>query len=132
MVHGKFEAPELESAFISLWKKWQNGIGNRRISAVYIEDKASGTGLIQSLRRKGGLPIIAITPEKDKLSRAMDCVGYVASGCVYLPESENHPISREFLAELDAFSADGSAPHDDITDMTNYSINQAFNHRGLF
>lgn len=132
MVHGKFEAPELESAFISLWKKWQNGIGNRRISAVYIEDKASGTGLIQSLRRKGGLPIVAITPEKDKLSRAMDCVGYVASGCVYLPESENHPISREFLAELDAFSADGSAPHDDITDMTNYSISQAYNQRGLF
>lgn len=132
MVHGKFEAPELESAFIALWNKWKNGIGNRRISAVYIEDKASGTGLIQSLRRKGGLPIVAITPEKDKLSRAMDCVGYVASGCVYLPESENHPISREFLTELDAFSADGSAPHDDITDMTNYSISQAFEKRGLF
>lgn len=131
MVHGKFEAPELESTMYAVWEKWRMGIGACRCSAIYIEDKASGTGLIQSLMRRGGLPIMSLMPEKDKLSRAMDCVGYVASGCVYLPESENHPISREFLAELDAFSADGSAEHDDIVDMTNYSISQAFSSRGV-
>lgn len=132
MIHGKFEAPELESTFLALWAKWQRGLGNRRVSAVYIEDKASGTGLIQSLRRKGGMPIVAITPEKDKLSRAMDCVGYIASGNVYLPESDTHPISKELLAETDAFSADFSHSHDDICDMICYGVSQAFEKRGLF
>ena len=132
LVHGRFEAPELESAFLALWSKWQNGLGNRRVSAVYIEDKASGTGLIQSLKRKGGLPIVAIMPEKDKLSRAMDCVGYIAAGNVYLPQSESHAISKEVLAETDAFSADLSHSHDDICDMICYGVQQAYNQRGLF
>lgn len=132
LVHGKFEAPELESAFMGIYNKWQRGVNGRHLSAVYIEDKASGTGLIQGLRRKGGIPIISIQPEKDKLSRVYDCVGYIASGNVYLPESENNPISREVLSETDAFSADGRHLHDDIVDMITYGIKQAYEQKGLF
>lgn len=132
MVHGKFEAPELESVFLGLWNKWKNGINGRPVSAVYIEDKASGTGLIQSLRRQGGMPILAFIPEKDKLTRANDVVGYVASGNVYLPNGPTDPISKIFLDELTAFSSDMSAPHDDIVDMTTSALNQAYNQRGLF
>lgn len=131
-VHGKFEAPELESTFLGLWQKWQSGINNRRIAAVYIEDKASGTGLIQSLRRKGGLPIVGVIPDKDKLERVYDCVGQIAAGNVLLPNNESDPVSREVLAEADAFSADMSHPHDDIVDMITMAINQAYNQKGLF
>ena len=132
LIHGKFEAPELEASFIGLWNKWQNGVGNRRISAVYIEDKASGTGLIQSLRRKGGLPIMSFVPDKDKLSRARDAVGYVASGNIFFPENDGHPISKTMLSELDAFSADMSAPHDDLVDMLTSAVKMAYEQKGLF
>lgn len=132
MVHGKFEIPELQSTMMAFWEKWHYGIGNCRCSEIMIEDKASGMQLIQQLRRIGGLPIHAITPEKDKLSRVYDVIPQIAAGNVELPESENHPLSREFLAEADAFSADGSQEHDDMVDMAVYAIDKAFFHKGMF
>lgn len=132
MVHGKFEAPELEATFLALWDKWKGGVNNRRPIAVYIEDKASGTGLIQSLRRKGGLPIVAFTPEKDKLTRAYEALPYIASGNVYLPENENNDISRVVLAEADSFNADGTHSHDDIVDCITAGVKYAYQQRGLF
>lgn len=132
LLHGKFEAPELESSFMALFEKWRAGIGGARLSNIFMEDKASGTGLIQSLKRKGGLPIRPILPTKDKLSRVMDIVGYVAAGNIYLPENEFNPISKEFLAEMDVIVSDFTHPHDDICDMTVYAINQAYQKRGMF
>ena len=131
-VHGKFEAPELESTFLGLWEKWKVGHTNRRVDAVYIEDKASGTGLIQNLRRKGGIPVMGIIPDKDKVERVNDCVGQIAAGNVLLPYSETDNVSRQVLAECDSFSADMSHEHDDIVDMITMAINQAYNPRGLF
>ena len=132
MVHGKFEIPELQATMMAVWEKWKYGIGNCRCSEIMIEDKASGMQLIQQLKRVGGLPIHAITPEKDKLSRVYDVIPQIAAGNVELPESENHPISREFLAESDAFSADDSHEHDDMIDMAVYAIDKAFFHKGMF
>jgi len=131
MIHDKFEAPELESTFLAFWNKWKNGLGNRRVSAVYIEDKASGIGLIQSVRRKGGIPIIPVKPDKDKYSRVMDIIGFVASGCVYLPP-KNTSITRDFLSETSAFTADMQGNHDDIIDCLCYACHEAYLHRGLF
>lgn len=131
MIHDKFEAPELESTFLAFWNKWKNGLGNRRVSAVYIEDKASGIGLIQSVRRKGGIPIIPVKPDKDKYSRVMDIIGFVASGCVYLPP-KNTSVTRDFLSETSAFTADMQGNHDDIIDCLCYACHEAYLHRGLF
>ncbi|MEF2551956.1 phage terminase large subunit [Aurantimonas sp. A2-1-M11] len=69
-----------------------------------IEDKVSGTGLIQSLQRKS-IPVIAIQREKDKYTRALDVVPSCASGLVVLPKSA--PWLKEFEAEVAAFP-DGS------------------------
>lgn len=132
MIHGKFEIPELQATMLAFWEKWHYGIGNCKCSEIMIEDKASGMQLIQQLRRIGGLPIHAITPEKDKLSRVYDVIPQIAAGNVELPESENHPLSREFLAEADSFSADDSHEHDDMVDMAVYAIDKAFFHRGMF
>ena len=49
--------------------------------------------------------------------------------CVFC---QNHKISREFLAEADAFSADMSADHDDMVDMAVYAIDRAFVKKGYF
>ena len=132
MIHGKFEIPELQATMLAFWEKWKYGIGNCRCSEIIIEDKASGMQLIQMLKRVGGLPIHAITPTKDKLSRVYDVIPQIAAGNVELPESENHKISREFLAESDAFSADDSQEHDDMVDMAVYAIDKAFFHKGMF
>ena len=132
MAHAKLEIPELQETFLAMWEKWRMGIGSCRCSAIYIEDKASGTQVIQMLRRKGGMPIIPVIPEKDKLTRVDDVIPQIVAGNVELPESENHPISREFLAEADAFSADDSHAHDDMVDAMAMGINQAFNQRGYF
>ena len=82
--------------------------------------------------RTGGLPIVGVIPDKDKLERVYDCVGQIAAGNVLLPNNESDPVSREVLAEADAFSADMSHPHDDIVDMITMAINQAYNQKGLF
>lgn len=132
MVHAKFEIPELQATMLAIWEKWKMGIGNCRCSKIIIEDKASGMQLIQQLRRVGGLPIIGIVPEKDKLSRMYDVLPQIAAGNVELPENESNPISRELLAEAEAFSADGSHLHDDICDMMVYGIEESFFHKGMF
>jgi len=132
VIHAKMEIPELQNTFVALWEKWQPGIGTCRCSAIYIEDKASGTQVIQQLRRVGGLPIMPYAPEKDKLSRALDAVPQVAAGNVELPDSPQHPITKEFLRELNNFTADGSALHDDQVDMMTMAVSEAFNQRGYF
>ena len=132
MSHAKMEIPELQSTLLALWDKWKMGIGSCRCSAIYIEDKASGTQVIQMLRRIGGLPIMPVTPEKDKYTRVLDAVPQIVAGNVELPESENHQISREFLSESDVFSADDSHAHDDMVDMMTMAVSQAFNKRGYF
>lgn len=132
MVHAKMEIPELQKTFLAIWDKWKSGIRSCRCSAVYIEDKASGTQVIQELRRVGGLPIMPVIPEKDKLTRTLDAVPQIAAGNVELPESENHAISKEFLAESDAFSMDDSHAHDDMVDMMTMAVSEAFNAKGYF
>lgn len=132
LLHGKFEAPELENVFLALYNKWNKRIQGRAITSIYIEDKASGTGLIQSLRKKNSLPILPIIPEADKRTRVLDAIPQIATGNVYLPFSENSDISKIVLAETDAFAEDMSHAHDDIVDMICYAIQYGFNQRGLF
>lgn len=132
MVHAKMEMPELQATMIAVWEKWKMGIGNCRCSEILIEDKASGTQVLQTLRRVGGLPIRGWEPEKDKLTRVYDAIPQIAAGNIELPESENHKISREFLAESDAFSSDDSHEHDDMIDMMTMAIDSAFTQHGYF
>ena len=132
LIHAKLEAPELEQTMFAFWEKWRFGINNRPTSAVYIEDKASGTGLVQSLKRRGGMPIIPIIPDKDKLERVNDVIPWIASGNVFLPFDESHVISKTVLGETDAFSADMSHKHDDIVDMITMAVKATFMKRGLF
>jgi predicted phage terminase large subunit-like protein len=126
MLHGKWEAPDLERQFISFWNKWRKGIGITKPNSVYIEDKASGTGLIQSIKRQGGVPVIAYEPEKDKLTRVMDVTPYIESGCLYLPIGKEYQISKDLLSECVAFTADDSHAHDDMVDCMTMALNIAY------
>lgn len=116
MIRGKWEAPELRQKAIDFWNKhlaW-GGIHDSALVAMRVEDKASGTGLIQDVRASGGIPISGIERDKDKLTRVMDVVSYIDSGLVCIPESA--PWASDFTAECDAFTPDDTHAHDDQID----------------
>ena len=75
----RYEYPELIRAFLNTADKWNPDV-------VLIEDKASGQSLIQDLRRETTLPVIAIKPLHDKLTRLITCSPIIEAGNVYLPE----------------------------------------------
>lgn len=126
MARGKWEAPELEANFRAFigesWHKNQRQeLGNLR--AVLVEDKASGTGLLQTVGRNSPLPLTPVQRSTDKLTRAMDTAPQLKAGKVYLPEGA--PWIVEFIAEHSLFSADDSHKHDDIVDNTMDAVSYA-------
>jgi predicted phage terminase large subunit-like protein len=69
--------------------------------AILIEDKASGQSLIQDLREKTSLPIIAIEPHGDKIFRASEVSATFEAGRVILPEHASW--LPEYEAEIFGF-----------------------------
>jgi predicted phage terminase large subunit-like protein len=79
MWRDRVEMPALERMVISLGERWHP-------NAILIEDKASGTGVIQLVQAKAWLPIIPIEPESDKLTRLAVESPAIEAGRVWLPE----------------------------------------------
>ena len=77
---------------------------------VKVEDKSSGTGLIQELRREG-MPITGIQRSTDKVERGFDTAPFIESENVILPEES--PWLSDFLGEMGAFP---NGAHDDQVD----------------
>jgi len=109
-VRGKWEAPELLSTARAFWNKHKAMPTMGTLRAFKIEDKVSGTGLIQTLKRER-IPVQGIKRDRDKVTRAIDVGPTAEAGCVYLPQ--NAPWLSALLAELESFPA-GS--HDDQID----------------
>lgn len=113
-IRGKWEAPELLVQARAFWGKHRDDQRQQckvaALRGMYVEDKVSGTGLIQTLRREH-LPVIAVQRHKDKTSRAYDAAPAIEAGNVYLPEDV--PWLSEFLAEIESFP---SGAHDDQLD----------------
>jgi len=100
----RLEYPELRRAVVRLAK-------HHRANNVLIEDKGSGTHLIQDLKRTGELHAIACKPEADKVTRLMAQTVKFEAGQVWLPVQA--PWLDALLAELLAFPGSG---HDDQVD----------------
>lgn len=108
MIRGKWEAPELVTQARAFWNKHRgDGVPLR---AFKVEDKVSGTGLIQTLKREG-LPMIGIQRDRDKVTRAYDAAPFIESGNVIL--LRNCPHLSDMLAEASAFP---NGAHDDTLD----------------
>ena len=118
-VRGKWESPELETQAIVFYNKHTKG-DNGRLREFCIEDKASGTGLIQTLRKRHRLPIRGVKADRDKFTRAMDALPHIASGYVYLDQSA--PWLSEFMHEHAAFTPNDTHKHDDQVDTTTHAI----------
>lgn len=111
-LRGKWEAPELLDVARGFWTKHKaadaRALGNLR--AMMVEDKSSGTGLIQTLARER-VPIIGVKRNIDKTTRAMDAAPMIQAGHVYLPRSADWV--NGFMLESSQFP---NGKHDDQLD----------------
>jgi predicted phage terminase large subunit-like protein len=125
MIRGKWEAPDLEKMAVAFWNKhkayipptlpWvKNSPEYGQLREMKVEDKSSGTGLIQSIERKNNIPIKPIERDRDKLTRVMDTAPYLSSGLAMVPEDA--PFTADFITECEAFTADDSHAFDDQVD----------------
>lgn len=122
MIRGKWEAPELLNNLLNFYTKWKT---KYLINCLYIENKASGIGLIQQIKRLR-IPIKEINPTKDKYTRLSDILPIIESGYVYLPEIADW--KSDFICECEDFKADMTHKHDDQIDSMSYALSEEINH----
>lgn len=117
-VRGKWEAPELLTTARVLWETelGRSPLTYGALRYFGVEDKVSGTGLIQQLGRER-VPVTAIVRggDKDKYTRAMDVVPYFANRLVRVPADA--PWYGDWMYEILQFTGQGDA-HDDQVDPT--------------
>lgn len=120
LLRGKWESPELINRALFFWQKHSsindNSLGI--LKAMKIEDKISGTTLIQTLQRKGGIPVIPIPRHVDKELRAGGVAPFVQSGNVFLPQKAE--FMNDFINEVLTFP---NGVHDDQVDPFIDAIN---------
>lgn len=118
LIRGKWEAPELQRRAIAFWQKAKGRDVEKfgQIRKMKVEDKSSGTGLIQSLKLPPyNIPIEPIERHKDKLTRVMDIQAYHEAGlCGFV---EDAPWGNDFVAECEAFTSDDTHDFDDQVDV---------------
>ena len=123
-IRGKWEAPELERRAIEFFNRirFKHRVSNVGIQSINIEDKASGTGLIQSLNNaisRGALSCPNITPiprHTDKVARALTAAPAVERGDVVIPD--NTPWLEGYISEMESFTENMTHQHDDQVDPT--------------
>ena len=82
-------------------------------NVVLIEDKASGTQLIQELITEGFHRVTGYKPDCDKIMRLHAQTGLIENGFVYIPQTA--PWLAEYLHEMAVFP---KGKHDDQVDST--------------
>lgn len=128
MIRGKWEFLDLQKNFYAFYQKWANGLGNQiRLQKIIVEDKSSGTQLIQTAKTLG-VPAHLVRAKGrsiDKYSRYAKVGAFISSQKVMLPhhtvkisgvESITEKITIPFLSEVKSYSKDGTHKHDDICD----------------
>lgn len=111
-LRGKWEAPDLIREARAFYQKHIDPTNRGFLRGMKIEDKASGTGLVQTLRREG-VAVIPIQRSIDKVTRAMDVLPQIEAGLVHIPSDA--AWSKEYLAEFSMFP---NGKHDDQIDPT--------------
>jgi predicted phage terminase large subunit-like protein len=122
-VRGKWEAPELErqtADFIDR-HKYNPPHNMMGVRVMGVEDKASGTGLMQALKHKVGVAMRAIQRDKDKFSRAQGVASILNEGRVFLPK--HAPWLNVFKHEYLMFNSHMTHAYDDQLDPMMDAIN---------
>ena len=85
-----------------------------------IEDKSSGSGLIQDLEDETNIPITKLLPEADKISRANDILPRMESGQVLFPKNAPwlHVLEKELLIFSPKTIKDSKKKKDQVDTLT--------------
>ena len=102
----RMEYPELKRVVREQYARF-------RPSVVLIEDKASGTQLIQELVAEGLYAVTRYQPQSDKVMRMHAQTAMIENGFVHLPDSA--PWLAAYLHEITTFP---NGRHDDQVDST--------------
>lgn len=106
----RMDYPALKRAVADVASEYKAGV-------ILIEDKASGTQLIQELRGDGVHGVHAYEPKGDKVMRLHAQSATIESGFVHIPEAA--PWLAEYLHELTTFPA---SKHADQVDSTSQAL----------
>lgn len=136
LVRGKWQYEELLQQVIKFWEKHSYRGKHQEIKPVhrlYIEDKASGLGLLgqPKLFRKHGINAFTWNAKKfvrdgdttgDKVARVNQAKLAIYDGRVLLPDDERITWVNDLIAETSAFNVEMTQSHDDITDVVTMGI----------
>lgn len=118
-IHERLSFVQTLSAIRSITAKWP------RAKAKYIEDKANGSAVIDTLRHEIG-GIIPVTPDGGKIVRASAVSPLWEAGNVYVPHPLWRPQVEDLLQEIFEFP---NAPHDDYVDAMTQALNYIKKHQ---
>jgi len=102
---GKPSYPDLRKLAQEAYDEWEP-------DTVLIEKKASGQSLLQDLRM-AGVPVLAYSPDRDKIARAHASSALLEDGRIYYPSDKKW--AKELIEIISAFPAH---PNDDVVDCT--------------
>lgn len=106
----KVELPDLEAAVIQQYNKW-NPV------AVVVEDKGSGTSILQIGRKETRIPFLPYTPKQSKELRAIDATPTIKAKRCFLPK--NGTFTADFVEEHEHFPV---VDNDDQVDTTSMAV----------
>jgi predicted phage terminase large subunit-like protein len=116
----RMDYPELKRAVREQFERF-------RPTNILIEDKASGTQLIQELIRDNVYGVTRYEPTMDKIMRLHSVTSTIENGFVYLPQEADW--LSPYLHELTTFP---NSKHDDQTDSTSQALDWAKAHHHTY
>jgi predicted phage terminase large subunit-like protein len=120
-VRGRMTFTATVAAFERQAAKWPQAV------AKLVEDKANGTAVIDTLRKR--VPgIVPVTPTESKLARASATSPYIEAGNAQLPDDAIALFDVDgFIEEAAAFP---NGAHDDQVDAASQALNRILNRAG--
>ena len=114
-VHKRLAFTDTVTAFRALTARWPQA------GAKLVEDKANGTAVIDTLRKR--VPgIVPINPKESKYARANAVSPFIEAGNVHLPSAEVALFDADALIEEAAAFPNGA--HDDQVDATSQALSR--------
>lgn len=120
MVRERMNFPTMLDAVRNLTAKWPQA------QTTFIEAKAAGQMVIDTLRTELKNAFIPINPTESKVARANAVSPFAFSGNIVLPTAELLPNVGEMLEELKLFPA---SSHDDSVDALTQAVGQLLLYR---
>jgi predicted phage terminase large subunit-like protein len=121
VVRERLEFPDLRRKIVEVHRRWRNYTNGY---ALLIEDKGSGTSLIQDLKRDR-IHAVKVKPTVEKILRMNAHTARIEAGSVHVPRQASW--LEDCRAEILAFPA---SRYDDQIDALSQALDRAFIHEG--